>query len=103
MDNILHDMDEVGDWASIADCLGANDINSHFATRDDVMVICDAVLRDDRVYFGTIFPRPPGGGLTPLPDKTTAEGLARRIFDEADDTISGMMEFFVDWVDRGSA
>lgn len=52
--NILSDIAEVNDWASIADATGANDINSSHATPDEVFTILTAVKNSPDLALGTV-------------------------------------------------
>lgn len=94
-------MQETGDWATVSDSLGANGVNSHHANREDVELILNAALRDDRVYVGTIESNAPASKLTPVDDYETAKTLTDRIFNDPD-PIFAMMNIFIDELPKGS-
>lgn len=97
VDRILDDMAEIGDWDSIVDALGANGINSHYATEPDVLRILHAVFMGSRVYVGVIASHAGGAPLARLPDAETPAAVTRRIFAPSglQDRISEMMRVFI--------
>lgn len=101
VDNIIEDMRETEDWATISDALGANGINSHHANREDVERILNAVLQDDRVYVGTLESSAPASKLTPVKDTETTKTLTDRIFNDSD-PVFAMMNIFIDEVIKES-
>ncbi|WP_257159318.1 hypothetical protein [Corynebacterium cystitidis] len=73
--NILDDMAEIGDWTSISDALGANDHNSHFASREEVLTILLAIKQSPELAIGRL-----DDGFKDLPDSWDPAEITVEIF-----------------------
>ncbi|AWB83138.1 hypothetical protein [Corynebacterium liangguodongii] len=87
--NILADMAEIGDWASIADALAANGRNSHFASREEVMAILRVLKKSPEISVGKV-----EGGFLDLPDDWDPAEVADQIFSDPQ-PVGAMMETFI--------
>lgn len=95
VDNIIEEIHEMQDWITISAALGANEINSNFASRDDILSIVNAALSDSRVYIGTIETGTPNNYLTPIPPETTPASIVDDILKDPDEVIHSMMDYFI--------
>ncbi|WP_284864828.1 hypothetical protein [Corynebacterium rhinophilum] len=87
--NILSDIAEVNDWASIAAATGANDINASYATPNEVFTILTAVKNSPDLALGTVT-----NEFKDFPDSWSPRDITDQIF-ASPDPIFSMMDIFM--------